>query len=101
MYPAKEFRKERRYGRRLFVQLVMVSESGEPIKEDTFTLNISRGGACVLSELPLDRGRYLQVLVPGVETPTLAAVRERRRENDLRSRLHLQFVNREWAVTGI
>lgn len=93
-----ERRREKRLDVRLNVRLVMLGETGEALAEDTTTENVSRNGACFFSDLPLERGRYLQVIRPLYTKSLVAAVIARRTGPDARGRLHVQFINQEWNL---
>lgn len=80
------------------ITLEWVSDSGEPVKEDTVTQDISRKGAAVFSALPLGRGRYLRVSSASFGVTLMASVRNQTRAADGRGRLHLQFLNAEWPL---
>jgi len=80
------------------VTLEWVSESGEPVQEDTVTQDISRKGAAVFSGLPLERGRYLRISSSSFGTSLLASVRNRTNSAGGQTRLHLQFLEQEWPL---
>lgn len=80
------------------VTLEWVSETGDPVQEETVTQNISRMGAAVFSALPLERGRYLRVSNTSYGVSLLASVRNRTTTMQGQTRLHLQFLNQEWPL---
>jgi hypothetical protein len=80
------------------VVLEWVSETGEPVLEETVTQDISRKGAAVFSALPLDRGRYLRISNSSLGVSLMTSVRNHTKSADGRSRLHLQFLDAEWPL---
>lgn len=74
---------------------------GTVISEDTVTENISRCGAAVTSDLPLEEGRFLQVINPTHTGSFVARVRAKSSSSvgaERRLLLHLEFVNQEWPL---
>ncbi|MEJ7616583.1 MAG: PilZ domain-containing protein [Pyrinomonadaceae bacterium] len=80
------------------VTLEWVSETGDPVQEETITQDISRMGAAVFSALPLERGRYLRVSNQSYGVSLLASVRNRTTSDQGQTRLHLQFLKQEWPL---
>lgn len=80
------------------VTLEWVSETGEAVHEFTVTENISRCGAAVYSNLPLESGRYLRVSNQDYHVSLMAYVRNNTKSADGRGRLHLQFLGEEWPL---
>jgi len=96
----QERRTEKRWPKQIPIRLV-VGSGREVLSEDATTENISRHGACVLSELPINSGRYLMVINPEHPKSFVAMVRARRKGTDERTRLHLEFVNQEWLLVDV
>lgn len=71
------------------------------LREQTVTENISRRGASVWTTLPLERGRFVRLTSPAQRLSVTAAVRARRVGQDGVTRLHLEFVDREWPLEGL
>jgi PilZ domain len=65
-------------------------------REATRTENISRRGMSVLTELDIERGRYVRVRSAHYRVAVFAAVRRLRRAADGLKRLHLEFVGEQW-----
>jgi len=86
---------DKRQHRIVPVTLTMVGEGGEPISEDTNTVNISPHGAAVLSYLSLERGRYLQIRKGYSTKPLLASVCGWSTSPYQQKILHLQIINQE------
>lgn len=70
-------------------------------REQTVTENISRRGASVWTTLEIERGRFVRLTSPSQRLSVMAAVRARRRGADGVTRLHLEFVDREWPLEGL
>ncbi len=96
----RERRAEKRWPKITPIRLV-IGANGEVQSEDALTENISRHGACVISDLPVDTGRYLMVINPEHPKSYVAMVRARRMGTDERMRLHLEFINQEWLLVGV
>ena len=82
-------RREERHKVQSRVRLIRWGHSGQAVMEDTFTENVSRCGACVLSELPLERGNYVQVIRLDEVGSFIASVRGRSRGTQGKGMLHL------------
>jgi hypothetical protein len=77
-------------------------EEGSPVlREQTVTENISRRGASVWTTLPLERGRFVRLTSLSQGLSLMAAVRARRAGADGITRLHLEFIDREWPLEGL
>jgi hypothetical protein len=77
-------------------------ESGAPVlREQTVTENISRRGASVWTTLPVERGRFVRLTSLAQRLSVMAAVRARRPGPDGVTRLHLEFIEREWPLEGL
>jgi hypothetical protein len=69
--------------------------------ERTVTENISRRGAAVFTSLNVARGRFIRLTSSQYNISVVAAVRGRRAGVDGITRLHLEFVDRQWPLEGI
>lgn len=94
-----ERRKEMRVHVQVHVRLITQGHRGGAVfSEDTVTENVSAGGVCVFSDLPVEAGRYLQLIRMNHTKSFVVAVRARSLGPDQRVRLHLQFVNQRWPL---
>jgi hypothetical protein len=66
--------------------------------ESTVTENLSPTGASVFTARQLDPGRYVMMSSRQFGVSIMAAIRERRTGEDGITRLHLQFIGREWPL---
>jgi hypothetical protein len=71
---------------------------GVAASEQTVTENISRRGASVFTTLVAERGRFVRLRSARYSLAVLAVVRAWRRGADNISRLHMEFVDREWPL---
>jgi hypothetical protein len=69
--------------------------------ESTVTENISRRGAAVFTTLDVARGRFVRLTSKQYQIAVVAAVRARRTGPDGITRLHLEFVDKQWPLEGI
>ena len=69
--------------------------------ESTVTENISRRGAAVFTTLDVARGRFVRLTSRQYGIAIVAAVRARRTGADGITRLHLEFVDKQWPLEGI
>jgi hypothetical protein len=69
--------------------------------ESTVTENISRRGAAVFTTLDVARGRFVRLISKQYGIAVVAAVRARRTGADGITRLHLEFVDKQWPLEGI
>lgn len=69
--------------------------------ETTVTENLSRRGAAVFTTLEVARGRFVRITSTQYQISVIAAVRARRSGHDGITRLHLEFVDRQWPLEGI
>jgi hypothetical protein len=84
------------------VHLEVFDEEGRvTADEQTVTENISRRGAAVWTTLPLERGRFVRLTSLSQGLSLMAAVRARRAGADGITRLHLEFIDREWPLEGL
>ncbi len=97
--PETDQRKESRYTIPMEVLVEVFDEKGElSQKENTVTENISRHGASVFTSLLLSQGRFIKVSSEQPRTWLLAVVRDVHTGTDGISRLHLEFVGKEWPL---
>ena len=95
-------RPETRHGVPLDVFVDVFDEKGVVVEsERTVTENISRRGAAVFTSLNVVRGRFIRLRSAQYNISVLAAVRGRRTGPDGITRLHLEFVDRQWPLEGI
>jgi hypothetical protein len=74
-------------------------EGGKLVKnERTVTENISRSGAAVFTAMEIGPGAFVRVTSDTYNTTVLAVVRARRLGRDGMTRLHLEFLGREWPL---
>jgi hypothetical protein len=66
--------------------------------EQTVTENVSRHGVSVFTSLTIERGRFVRVKSARYTLQRLAVVRNCRKGADQITRLHLEFVDREWPL---
>jgi hypothetical protein len=95
-------RPETRHSVPLDVVVEVFNEKGEIVEsERTVTENISRRGAAVFTTLKIERGRFIRLSSAQYKIAVVAAVRGRRTGTDGITRLHLEFVDRQWPLEGI
>lgn len=80
---------------------VFDEKGGITESERTVTENISRRGAAVFTSLNVARGRFIRLTSSQYNISVVAAVRGRRAGVDGITRLHLEFVDRQWPLEGI
>jgi hypothetical protein len=96
-----ERKKETRLQVPIDVVVEVYDEQGETVeREQTVTENISRRGAAVWTTLGVGRGRFVRLSSVAQNISVIAAVRARRAGADGVTRLHLEFVDREWPLEG-
>ena len=66
--------------------------------EQSVTENISRGGAAVFTALDLPPGTFVRISSERYNAVVLGVVRTRRTGRDGITRLHLEFIGREWPL---
>jgi hypothetical protein len=95
-------RPETRHSVPLDVVVEVFNEKGEIVEsERTVTENISRRGAAIFTTLKIERGRFIRLSSAQYKIAVVAAVRGRRAGADGITRLHLEFVDRQWPLEGI
>jgi hypothetical protein len=99
---SEEPRPETRHSVPLDVMVEVFDEKGNVAEsERTVTENISRRGAAVFTTLNVARGRFIRLTSSQFKISVLAAVRGRRTGADGITRLHLEFVDKQWPLEGI
>lgn len=73
-------------------------KGGIDLKEDTVTENISRQGATVFTSLQIEAGRFVRLTSKQFELTVYAAVRSTSTGADGVSRVHVEFIDREWPL---
>lgn len=97
--PETDQRKETRHVIPIEVLIEVFDEKGElSQRENTVTENISRRGASVFTSLLLSRGRFVKFSSEQFRTWLLAVVRDLHTGSDGISRLHLEFIGKEWPL---
>jgi hypothetical protein len=100
--PSSDPRPETRHHLPVDVMIEMFDEKGEvAASERTVTENISRRGAAVFTTLEVGRGRFVRLTSVQYKISVIAAVRARRAGVDKITRLHLEFVDRQWPLEGV
>jgi hypothetical protein len=69
--------------------------------ETTVTENISRRGAAIFTTLDVARGRFVRLTSAQYGISVIGAVRARRMGAEGITRLHLEFVDKQWPLEGI
>ena len=99
---SEEPRPDTRHNVPIDVVVEVFDEKGEITEtERTVTENISRRGAAVFTSLNVARGRFIRLTSMQYKISVVAAVRGRRAGADGITRLHLEFVDRQWPLEGI
>ncbi len=98
--------KERRARTRIFAPFEVTIEELDgdgriTSREHTVTENISPRGAAVVTTLDIEPGRAVRIASISHKISINAAVRARRTGKDGLTRLHLEFLDREWPLDGI
>lgn len=97
-----EPRPETRHSLPVEVVVDVFDEEGKiAASERTVTENVSRRGAAVFTTLEVDRGRFVRITSTQYQISVVAAVRARRRGSDGITRLHLEFVDKQWPLEGV
>jgi hypothetical protein len=95
-------RPETRHNIPMDVIIEAFDDKGEvAASESTVTENISRRGAAVFTTLDVARGRFVRLTSRQYGIAIVAAVRARRAGADGITRLHLEFVDKQWPLEGI
>lgn len=100
--PSSDPRPETRHNLPVDVTVEVFDEKGQVKEsESTVTENISRRGAAVFTTLDIARGRFVRLTSTQYQIAVIAVVRARRTGHDGITRLHLEFVDRQWPLEGI
>lgn len=68
--------------------------------ETTVTENISRRGAAIFTTLEVAHGRFVRITSSQYGISVTAAVRANRKGADGITRMHLEFIDRQWPLEG-
>jgi hypothetical protein len=91
-----------RLGMAVEVELELLDEGGRVVRSGvTVTENLSRGGAAVYAPFDAERGSFVLLRSAQYSLEVLAAVRACRTDERGVTRLHLQFLDREWPLEGV
>ncbi len=90
-----------RLPRQIPVSLIMPVKRGAPVREETFTENISVHGASIYSNLPVEVGRSLQLIRKRKNRSLLVVVRGVSKLPSDKTCLHLQVINEEWFAEDL
>ena len=100
--PPTEDRRHSRYEIPIDLRIdVLDSEGGMVESESTVTENISLGGASVFTTLTVEKGARVRILCRQFKTEITAIVRDRRVGNDGVPRLHIEFIDKLFPLSGI
>lgn len=102
----RQEQQERRAKTRLYVPFEVTIEELDrdgrvTSREHTVTENISPRGAAVVTTLDIETGHSVRLSSVNQNILINAAVRGRRIGKDGMTRLHLEFLDREWPLEGI
>lgn len=100
--PVEQVRRHSRYPIPLNIQVDLVDKDGNIIRaETTATENISLGGAAIFSSFDVAPGSQLRITSEQYEVTIKAIVRGRRIGADGIRRLHVEFLDNLFPLTGI
>ncbi|MBC7900634.1 MAG: PilZ domain-containing protein [Saprospiraceae bacterium] len=95
-------RKDMRFWKSIDLYLALVeSDKSSLTGEKTVTENISQSGAAVISSLDVNVGDRVKFISEAYDFSGLAVVCNRQIGGDLRTRLHLQFVENKFPIESI
>ena len=98
----KEDRRHSRYDIPVELLIEKLSRSGDVVQsENTVTENISLGGASLFTSMTLERGTFVRVSSPQYQTSIKAIVRGKRVGPDGIPRLHIEFIDQFFPLSGI
>lgn len=84
------------------ILLERIDESGRVwSSESTITTNISVGGASVFTQMSVEAGTILRVTSKRADITIISIVRSRVTGDDGLSRLHLEFIDKQFPLEGI
>ncbi len=93
---------ETRFSLAVGVMVEAFDEKGEvSAREETVTENINRFGAAIFTSLEIERGRFVRLVSAQYRISVIAVVRARRKGKDGLTRLHLEFVDRQWPLEDV
>ncbi len=97
-----ELRKQTRFAIPEALLIELLDEGGDvAASEVTVTENISLGGAAIFTSLDVDTGTFLRVVSERHNTTIISIVRGKRVGPDGITRLHLEFIDSLFPLTGI
>lgn len=100
--PSSDPRPETRHNLPVDVTVEVFDEKGNVTQsESTVTENISRRGAAVFTTLNVARGRFVRLTSRQYQISVIAVIRARRTGQEGITRLHLEFVDRQWPLEGV
>ena len=95
-------RSQLRHSIPIAVMIEVFNESGETIASElTETENISPTGASVFTTLEIDSGRFVRISSESHNISLVAIVRARKNGEDGNTRLHLEFIDRQFPLEQI
>ncbi len=98
----KEDRRHSRYHIPISFTVDAIDQNGEVLEsEPTVSENISLGGATVFTSLSAEVGSFLRISSAQYQTTIKAIVRGRRIGNDGIPRLHIEFIDHFFPLSGI
>jgi hypothetical protein len=84
------------------VEVLLLDGQGRTVRSGvTVTENLSRRGAAVYAPFPAERGSFVLLRSAQFGLEVLAAVRGCRTDERGLTRLHLEFLDREWPLEGV
>ena len=91
-----------RLGMAVEVEVTLLDGEGRAAQSGaTVTENLSRRGAAVYAPFPAERGSFVLLRSAQFGLEVLAAVRACRTDERGVTRLHLEFLDREWPLEGV
>lgn len=98
----KEDRRHSRYDIPVNIRVELIDKSGSITEsESTVAENISLGGACIFTSLTLEPGAVVRVVCEQYDVTIKAIVRGRRLGPDGVPRLHIEFIDQFFPLSGI
>lgn len=81
------------------ILLETVNEKGEvELTENTVTEDISKQGATIFTSLTIPKGRFVRLTSQQYQLTVFAAIRSTTRGADGISRIHVEFIDRQWPL---
>ena len=91
-----------RLGMAVEVEITLLDAQGRAAQSGvTVTVNLSRRGAAVYAPFPAERSSFVLLKSAQFGLEVLAAVRACRTDERGVTRLHLEFLDREWPLEGV